>query len=160
EPGVVRTPASGLALTHRVGLHLGAGFDPNVSPVAGLAMTPRAQAEPALNAWLAGVLPPLDTVGCKVTFRDAPTLTHVDRMVSLRDLGMQPLDLLYLVSDASYQAMAELDDRVVRHVVDTLGPRPDGGVLVRYLERIGPGLTVFEVLPLLRCLRRLALHSR
>ena len=36
-----------------------AGLDASVSPVPGVAVTPRAQAEPAVNGWLAGVLPPL-----------------------------------------------------------------------------------------------------
>ena len=59
EPDVVRTPLNGIGLTHRVALHLEAGVDPTVSPDPGLPMTPRAQAEPALNEWLAAMLPPL-----------------------------------------------------------------------------------------------------
>ena len=61
EPEIIRTPASGFGLTHRVALHLAAGVDPNRSPDPALAMTPRAQIEPAINAWLTTVLPPLSS---------------------------------------------------------------------------------------------------
>ena len=44
EPDVVRTPLNGIGLTHRVALHLEPAPTPTFSPVAGLAMTPRAQA--------------------------------------------------------------------------------------------------------------------
>ena len=70
EPDVIRTPFNGIGITHRVALHLEAGADPNISPITGLAMTPRAQAEPAINRWLETILPPLDQVGCVVSFRD------------------------------------------------------------------------------------------
>ncbi|HEU5321379.1 MAG TPA: hypothetical protein VFX28_11275, partial [Methylomirabilota bacterium] len=159
DPEVIRTPTSGIGLTHRVALHLEAGVDPTASPVAGVAMTPRATAEPALNRWLAGVLPPLGQVGCTVAFRDAAG-APAEREVTLRDLGLQPLDLLYLVHDESAPAMSELDDRIVRHAVESHAPRPDGGVAIRYLQAPHAPFTVFEVLPLVRSLRRLALSSR
>ena len=85
EPDVVRTPLNGIGLTHRVALHLEAGADPD-----GLArrraspMTPRAQGEPALNRWLAAVLPAPDQVGCVVSFRDAATGATAAREVTLR----------------------------------------------------------------------------
>jgi hypothetical protein len=160
EPEVVRTPASGIMLTHRVALHLDAGADPGQSPVAGLPMTPRARAEPALNRWLAGVLPPLGKVGCTVAFRRADTGAPATAGVTLQDLGLQPLDLLHVVRDEAGQAMTELDDRIVSHAAAAFAPRPGAGVEIRYLEALGAPYSVFEVLPLVRALRRLALASR
>lgn len=159
EPDVVRTPASGTGLTLRVGLHLEAGANP-AAQVGGIDPTPRANGEPALNLWLADVLPPLAQIGCKVVFLDATTNAMVEREVTMGDLGVQFLDLLFLAHDESGQAMTELDDRVVRFVYDNHSPRPDVGVRVRYMERIAASFTVFEVMPLARSLRRLALSSR
>ncbi len=64
EPQVVETPPAGIGLTHRVAVHL----KPGLAAPAGA--TPRAQAEPAVDAWLASLLPPLDKIGCVVTWTD------------------------------------------------------------------------------------------
>ena len=67
EPDVVRTPTTGSVLTHRVGLHL------DRTATAPPGATPRAVAEPAVDAWLAGVLPPLDDIACRVLWRHPVT---------------------------------------------------------------------------------------
>ena len=101
EPDVVRTPRSGIALTHRVGLHLEPGRDPAVPP-ARSPVTPRAHAEPAVNAWLAALLPaPGGRRLPRSTLR--PTRSTARRRpstVTQADLGLQPLDLLYMLADA------------------------------------------------------------
>jgi len=163
EPDVTRTPLNGIGLTHRVGLHLASGVDPTVSPVPGLPavpMTPRAQGEPALNQWLAHMLPALDEIGCMVSFREAATGATVERQVTLRDLLLQPADLLVLVRDDNRQEMTELDDRIVRHVFASFGPRPDVAPTIRYLAKDTAAFSVFECLPLIRNLRILASKSR
>jgi hypothetical protein len=160
QPEIVRTPASGIGLTHRVGLQLEAGTDPALSPVPGVPMTPRAQAEPALNRWLAARLPPLEEVGCLVSFLRAATGAADEQQVTLRDLALQPIDLVLLTPGDGNQAMAELDDRVVAFVTETFGPRPDAPVQIRYMERSTARETVFEALPLVRSLRRLVTLSR
>jgi hypothetical protein len=123
-------------------------------------MTPRAQADPALNRWLKDVLPPLDQIGCRVKFHDTTTNAVAERDVTLRDLDVQPLDLLYLISGENQQAMSELDDRIVRHVVGTHAPRPDIGAAIAYMERGSAKCSLFELLPLIASLRKLALGSR
>jgi hypothetical protein len=160
EPEVIRTPANGIGLVHRVALQLQAGTDPAVSPVPGVAMTPRAQAEPALNTWLAGRLPPLDEVGCLVAFRAAATGAQTEEQVTLRDLRLQPIDLVLLTPGDGGQAMTELDDRIVARATATFAPRPDAKIEIRYMEKDTAAFSVFEVLPLLRTLRRLATLSR
>jgi len=159
EPDVIRTPGRGIGLSHRVALHLEAGLDAGVSPVTGIPVTPRARAEPALNHWLAGMLPPLDDVGCRVTFLDATTGTMVTREVTLADLDLQPADLIALLYEGSDQAMAELDDRIVLHTVTTHHVRPDEPVTITYMDT-NADLSVFELLPLVRALRPLVTRSR
>ena len=160
EPQVVQTPASGTGLTHRVGLHLEAGADPAVSPWAGVPMTPRAQGEPAVNAWLAAVLPPPEQIACTVSFVRAADNAPDERQVTIRDLRIQPADLLRLAVEDGKQEMAELDDRIVRHVVLNHAPRPGEPVKIHYMKKLGAPFSLFEVMPLLRHLRRLAQTSR
>ncbi len=161
EPDVVRTPLTGIGITARVALHLAAGASATVSPIAGLAMTPRAQGEPAVNAWLAAQLPPLSDIGCVVTFHDAAAGNPAaEREVTLRDLALQPADLVAILGDDPTQALAELDDRVARVAALTFGPRPDAPVRIAYLRTLAAPLSVFAVLPLLRSLRRLVTTSR
>ena len=154
EPQIVGTPSEGIGLTQRVALHLDAAADPAVSPVAGVAMTPRAAAEPALNAWLAQVLPAPGDIGCTAV------LGTQELEVTLADLALQPIDLLYLLRDDAEQAMGELDDRIVRHVVTTHAPRPDTPVTIRYLDAPSAPTAVFEVQALVRQLRTLCTRSR
>ena len=69
EPGIVDTAPPGIGLTHRFGIQ----FRPGLAAPAGA--TPRAQAEPAIDDWLAGMLPPLDHIactGCCGTIRSPP----------------------------------------------------------------------------------------
>lgn len=160
EPDVVRTPLNGIGLTHRVSLHLQAGVDPTVSPILGLLMTPRAQAEPSLNAWLASVLPPLANVGCILNFREAATGTAAIREVTLRDLNLQPADLIALIKDDRQQGMSELDDRILKHAVQNFGPRPDQPVTIQYMAKQLATYSIFEFMPLVRHVRRLVTTSR
>ena len=162
EPAVVRTPRSGTVLTHRVGLQLEVGRDPLDSPVPGIAVTPRAIAQPALNAWLAAQLPPPADVGCRVHWTDPATGAAHEAVVTQADLALQPFDLLTVLPTEPGQAMDELDDRVLRHVLGTLTPRGDADVRIAYTERLaGPGhRSFFEVAPLVAALRSLVLRSR
>ena len=158
EPDIIRTPLNGIGITHRVALHLEAGADPTISPIAGLPPTPRAQAEPALNNWLARVLPPLDQVAGVVAFKEASTGLDKTRPVTLRNLNLQPADFVAIIQEGNEQAMSELDDRLVRHAMKNFGPRPDAPVSIRYLE--APQFSVFQLIPLVRNVRALTTKSR
>ena len=161
EPEVVRTPRSGLGLTHRVGLHFRAGVDSNVSPVAGIAMTPRARAQAMVNRWLRDVLPAPDQVGCRVDWFDAAVDTVRSEVVTQTDLGLQPIDLVSVLTLDSDTALGEIEDRILRHVVDTHTPRPDATITIRLTARLpAPMVSFFEVAPLVRHLRSIVLLSR
>ena len=161
-PEVVQTPRSGIALTHRVGVHLRSGLDPATSPIPGMAVTPRSQAEPALNDWLARLLPDPARVFCIVTITDPVDASETAITVTQRDLGLQPIDLLYILSDVTAPALAELDDRVLRHAIQTQTPRPDASLRIEYTRRSTDltDITFFELMPLVASLRKLALTSR
>lgn len=158
EPDVIRTPLNGIGITHRIALHLEAGANPVNSPIPTLLMTPRATAEPALNNWLTKILPPLDQIACLVSFKAAVTGLPETRPVTLLDLRLQPADLVAIIQEGNEQAMAELDDRIVRHAMKNFGPRPDAPVSIRYIQ--APQISVFQLLALVRNLRRLTTRSR
>ena len=154
EPEVVRTPATGVTLTHRVGLHL----DP--ATAAGPGATPRAVAEPVVDGWLATLLPGLGSVACRAVWKDPVTGTDEDEVVTLAQLGLRPLDVLELVHTEDQAAMTELDDRILLRVAAVRAPRPDAVIEVRYMEH-GPGQrSVFAVAPLVAHLRSLLARAR
>lgn len=160
EPDVVRTPLNGTGLTLRVGLHLDPAADPATSPIAGTSMTPRAVGEPGVNAWLAGVLPPPDQIGCVASYRSAATGTTETLEITLDQLGLQPADLLAIIREDSESAISELDDRIVQRVIADADPRPDVLVTIEYLTTQTAPYSVFELLPGLRAVRRLTTKSR
>ncbi|MGC4063266.1 MAG: hypothetical protein QM784_01160 [Polyangiaceae bacterium] len=160
EPDVVRTPLNGTALTHRVAIHLPAGTSPSSSPWGGTVVTPRGQAESALNHWLGTVLPRPDQVGCVVTFRDAASGLTSTREVTLDQLALQPIDWLYLLHEKDEQAMSELDDRISLAARVHFGLRPDVRPVIGYLTKQSAQFSVFELMPLLRQLRTLTTKSR
>ncbi len=160
-PDVVQTPRTGITLTHRVGLHFEPGLSFNTSPVGGIGMTPRASGEPAVNKWISSVLPttPADVL-CNAVITDPVTSVETPLQISWDNLKVQPIDLLYLVQPENQQAMAELDDRIVRHIIATVAPRPDAKIEIRYAEPITNQYSFFEIAPLMQSLRALLLASR
>jgi hypothetical protein len=157
EPEVIRTPRSGITLTHRVGLHLEAGTS---SPVAA-SLSPRAHAQPMVNEWLARILPDGDEIACRVEWLDPVTRTPQHETVTQHELSLQPIDLLYIASLDGEAAMSEVDDRIVRHVINKRTPRSDAVLSLLHTVRLpSPLKTFFEVAPLLRHLRAILLRSR
>jgi hypothetical protein len=154
EPGVVDTAPPGVALTHRFAIQ----FRPGLAAPGGA--TPRAQAEPALDDWLKNILPPLDQIACTVTWKNPVTTANEHHAITLKDLKLRPIDALYLLKPDNVQAMAEIDDRIQRHVATNWNPRPDAVVKIEYMTAPTGSFSVFECAPLLRSLRSLLGQSR
>jgi hypothetical protein len=145
EPDVVRTPSAGLGLTHRVGLHLAPGRSGGP--------TPRSVADPAVDHWLAGLLPALGDIACEARWKDPVTAAAQTHTVTLAQLGLRPIDVIEVVRGADEQAMAELDDRVVSRVIADRGPRPDARVEIAYMHAPAGKVSVFAA-------ARLVAHAR
>ncbi|HZV73694.1 MAG TPA: hypothetical protein VFF79_08270 [Conexibacter sp.] len=158
EPEVVRTPRPGVALTHRLALH----FDPRA--VAAARATPRAAAEPRLDRWLEAVLPDLAEIAVHVTWKDPRRPGDAiggEATVTLAELGLRPVDLLAVVHADGGQQMAELDDRVVRHVLASGAVPLDVLPQIAYLDALDRRLVrVFDVAAPVRRLRSLVGHAR
>ncbi len=154
EPDIIRTPMNGIGITHRVALHL------NPDAVAPAQPTPRSLATPEINEWLDEVLPPPGSVGCVVSFRRALTGADEQEEVTLDQLGLKHVDLVALIRDGNIQTMSELDDRIVSQAIDTMGPRPDHPITIEYRKTENAPFPVFELIPLVRNVRRLITRSR
>ncbi|MFI5106750.1 MAG: hypothetical protein ACHP79_17640, partial [Terriglobales bacterium] len=76
------------------------------------------------------------------------------------DLGLQPIDLLYLVNLDLDQAQSELDDRILQAVRYGPDAHPDMAVTIEYTQPDGGNITLLAVAALVRSLRTLVLKSR
>ena len=154
DPEVIQTPPNGIALTHRTGVHLKPGLG---APVGA---TPRTQVEPAIDDWLESMLPALDDIGCTVEWTNPVTGTPQQNFITLDDLKLRPFDVVFLIRPDEMQAMSELDDRIMRHVMANFAPRPDSAIAVHYMTAPATKLSVFAVTPLVRALKTLISRSR
>jgi hypothetical protein len=153
EIEVVRTPATGVTLTHRVGVHL----DPAAS--AGAGATPRAIAEPAVEEYLAGLLPPFGAVACRVHWNDPVDGSDESATVTLADLGLGARDVVELLRSGE-QAMGEIDDRVARFVLSGVGPRPDARLMITYREADAGQIPIFDIAAQCEHLRSIVTTAR
>lgn len=160
EPEIVRTPRSGVTLTHRVSLHLNPSADHKRSPLPNIDLTPRAQAEPAINEWLAGVLPNPDQIACQVVYQSQITGEEAEQIVTQENLKLQPIDLLYIMAGEGEEAFTGLNEHILLYSIAELNLRPDTELIIHHLNRIPEKVTFFELLPLIRNLRSLILNSR
>ena len=159
-PDVVKTPRSGVSLTHRVGIHFESGLTV-ADPVAEKA---RVVAEPAVAKWLADLLPPMDRIACSLTFF-IPTYTDdapvgIPDTVTAAQLGLSPMDLLFMINSDQDKSLTALDEHVLKWVHDTHDPRPDVEIRINYANPVAGNITFFEIAPLLRNLRKAVLESR
>lgn len=173
EPQVAQTPRTGVGLTHRVGLHL------NSTATAPVGASPRATLEPAIDEWLQSRLPPLDKIGCQVYYVD-PGGNNQPVFVSLKNIGLSAIDLLYAVNQSiftpttdlqantntgsdtsSRRAFSEIDDRIEYYIRKNLPARIDKEIRIAYVEPVSAGnYSLFEIASLLKSLRAVLLSSR
>lgn len=155
EPDIIQTPRSGVPLTHRVGLHFETGVPLDHCEWAAAA-TPRAMAQPMLNKWLARVFPAADQIGCVVDWDGAAQ----PQKITAAALGLEPIDLLYIGTLDGEAGLRELDDRILRRVVQQFSPSAGAEIRIDHLKRPVQGVSFFELGALVRHLRSLALASR
>ncbi len=114
EPEIVKTPRSGQTLTHRVGMTLATVNTAMTNPIWASNFTPRALVEPALNAKLGELFPAPAQVQCQVTYqRKNNNNAAIEEVVnlSLADLQIEPIDLLYIFPESIKDTHSELAKR-------------------------------------------------
>lgn len=154
---VVQTPRAGTSLTHKL-LTVAASTD-----APGWTNTPRAQAEPRLNAWAAALLGDPANVRARAQFVDA-TGTVLDIVaLGLNALALAPLDLLALPETSGLTG--ELADRLLRAAAAARPSTVPATATVELVAQRDPAwaanvIGVVEWLGLLLAVRRLAGAAR
>ncbi|REL33838.1 hypothetical protein DYD21_10560 [Rhodohalobacter sp. SW132] len=159
-PDVVQSPGSGTTLTHRFGVHLPSGID----PASGV--NPRSKAEPAVNAWLENVLPSVSDISCVITYRipdykdDDIAGADVEETLSMDDLGLVPIDLLYMLSVESEKNLTALDEYILQAAYREFGLPPHAVIEINYTQLVENKVTFFEIASIVSDLRTLIVSSR
>jgi hypothetical protein len=143
DPEIAHAPRGGTALTHRVVLLLGTPVTP--SPWA-TPLTPRAQAERHLDAWVGSLLGDPANVKCRVNY--VPEVANVSEEVTLAELSLRPLDVLALAKGTDPTAKAsELDARVTDCALGRIEPEDSNEVRIKYERKEGWDPTVVRTFP-------------
>jgi hypothetical protein len=140
----MRTPRSGTGLTHRVALVLAADSPPPAGATgwADPASSPRASAEPVLNAWAAHLLGPARAVVARVEEVDASGVVQRTHDVELSRLGLTALDLVSISAGDRAEVIERVLDAATRSS-DGFAPAPAGMRLNVDLSR-RPGAAASE----------------
>jgi hypothetical protein len=153
EPDVIRTPRSGPTLTHRVSIPF--QYVPLDSGAG-----PRAQSEPSVNQWLSTILPPLSKIVVQCSYISRADGLPKTPELSLQDIGLEPIDLLYMLNALDTHALNELDDRLIFQLHLTGDVSFEGKIVFNYIDEPGAGkFSVFQVMPLVKSLRALITES-
>jgi hypothetical protein len=105
EIQIVDTPRSGKGITQRVALT----FDFNEINGWNPTLTPRAEANKWLNAWLKKILPNPKNIQCMVTGEMATSF------INLKDLKLEPIDVISMIGDNIGDNSSELEKFMVHH---------------------------------------------
>lgn len=126
ELGILKTPRTGIALTHRL-LILFSGDA--TSPLAWkpTEQNARAQAEPHLNRWVAQLLGDPAKVLCKLQYdyavqvqgQELPVPKQYLRTVSLKEMKLAPLDVLYASTVNQVAQQNELEQWLTYYALKT-----------------------------------------
>ena len=129
ELEVVRTPRTGIALTHRL-VTLFSG-EPTLPPEWASPRYPqRANAEPHLNAWAAKLLGNPAKVRCVVERLEPATGKVVEaKELRLNQLRLAPLDCIYAVEGGQGGQLAELEQRILYMIMRKPDGFPPGSLL-------------------------------
>jgi hypothetical protein len=153
----VRTPRTGINHTHRISVI----FGPSPTTFPWGITTPRAQAEPVLNAWVAQMLgPQAEKAFCTVTYIENSKLQFLN--VTIESLQLAPLDLVYLLDGELGGKQSEIEQRILYFVQkDKSDKSPITNICLGF-ERSDGGVppSLGEILEVARTIRRLITGAR
>jgi hypothetical protein len=168
EPEIVSTPRSGAVVNHKLTVHFETGA---VESPWDVDQTPRSLAAPGLNKWIGDLIGGPDSLQFSVKYE-----SEENTAISLTELALQPIDLIYLIGNQAgavkrtqqVNDLTELEARIdfTFRLQRQTDPNfdPFGRVTIEFMSRkgfTGTGTrTLFELLPLLRNLRKLVTSSR
>ena len=114
---VTRTPRSGTALSHRVLLAMDAP-----PPADADLRSPRARLEPGLNEWIGSLIGPLNSISSKLTYTFQEDDESEVITVTYDQLGLEPIDLLFVADNRVASDLNGRLDRVARAQFEAAHP--------------------------------------
>ncbi|SFU60500.1 hypothetical protein [Nitrosospira multiformis] len=169
DPEIVNTPRSGAAVNHKLTIHFETGEV--VSPWS-VDDTPRSLAAPGLNKWLGDLIGGPGSLEFSVRYeRD-----EENTAIPLTQLNLQPIDLIHLIGNQAgavkgtqeVNDLTELEARIdfafrLKRKEDDPDADSSQRVIIEFISRDGlaeSARSLFELLPLLRNLKKLATTAR
>jgi hypothetical protein len=168
ELDVIRTPRTGIAITHRIAVVF-TGLSKNIwGP-----QTARALAEPFLNAWVAQLFGPMAAEAtCLVEYlgpdpanKNEKIALAPQQLIKLNQLGLAPIDLLYLPESEGDAQRSELEQRIIYLAQRSLPANVTAAVEIRLTFNRDFGsrdntISFAEVLEVARVARKMITSSR
>jgi len=141
ELEVVRTPRTGVGLTHRLMVLWSSSV--NAADASSLWVTDmfqmRAQAEPYLNAWAAKLLGNPEKIRCGAQFVQQDTGVVIGMAeIALSDLRLSPLDVVFMAKGDGHAQLSELEQRIVYQLRRTAPAAAPSEVQVRLIFERAP----------------------
>ena len=158
----LRTPRSGVTVTHRVGLLAAADPGPETAWYADGEPTPRALAQPALEHLAARLLPAPTAIKWQVSYRASRSGRTTERTWTLAELGVGALDVVLGGLATAAPAGGELERRAALSAQTFAGAPLEELTLTFARDRAwGPGdYSIPEVAEIARALRALFVDGR
>jgi hypothetical protein len=150
-----RTPAE--ILTHRASLFFKPGdFEKPLNPWPKVNMSQRANTEPGLNEWLAEMIGPPDLFQCTVT----ETKSRTNAIITIEDLDLQPIDLVYLAPTEFNKDNSEFSRRIAYYYRTTQNISEETTIEIDYNATVKNAPSFADLLPLLKLLKELVTGSK
>ena len=164
EIQVTDTPRSSLlTFTHRISIHFSTGVTATAQIIGWPENnSPKSLFEPGLNQWFAQLIGKAENVVCLVAAIDKDGKETNSAFVSLADLGLQPIDLVYIIPEDLAGGATELESRIAFHFRKVSHIDANTSVKITFNP---PGLgptkaSLARIYPLLRNLRKMVSSSR
>jgi len=143
EITVTKTPLTGIDITNRIVTLFKKPYNVNsISNWPTTQLSERAKAEPRINAWLSEILGDPGNTICQVTYLkwepDIDSIQPSPVEVSLANLDLSPIDLVYIIKNIDSPQRSEIERRIINYAmkpqVNTGGIKPDNVLPNSYVK--------------------------
>lgn len=163
ELEVNQTPRSThLSITNRVVLHFDAATTHDTAPGWSETASPRSSIEPGLNHWLGNAIGNPTKILCTVSNKDSEGNLSQETMVSLSELQLQPIDLVFTAGDDILSGAKDLENRITKFYLEKVSVPLENKIQIKFEpDNIAiADRSLASVLPLVNNLKRLVTTAR
>ncbi|PRY53285.1 hypothetical protein B0I27_104295 [Arcticibacter pallidicorallinus] len=157
-----KTPRSThLSFTNRVTIH----FDPKASQQVTESWTakpsPRSLMEPGMNRWLGEIIGDPSQIISGVSVVDSEGNETQSTIVSLSELNIQPIDIIYLLGTDQQSGIKQLESYIEQAFLSKTGTRVERKLKIEFETTLSEGeRSLAKAIPLIRSLRLLITNGR